>query len=260
MTTLKNSPLIYVLGVIRFPRVPRIDQFTDRFFDQIREEYPLDEKVDMPVFNANVAPDGMRIERQDATLWQFTSVERNWAFVLTDQALCLHTSKYENFINFSDRLEKGLHALNNIPDIGIHWIQTIGFRYVNMITEQPLNEYLQSWILPTEPPKTSLSIAEGAYNALYKTEYGELRVQALRNPPFTLPSELNSPLIIKNGWLKERPSTNFVLIDLDHTHKSEPPKKFEIDTILSELGKLREISKTVFNSIGTDKAKKYWRG
>ena len=62
-----------------------------------------------------------------------------------------------------------------------------------------------------------MSIIEGAYVARYKTEVGELRLQSLRNPQFTLPPELQSPLIVKNGWIRNRPGTDFALVDIDHS-------------------------------------------
>jgi uncharacterized protein (TIGR04255 family) len=263
MANLKNAPLIYTLGMINFPRVPNIERFTDKFLDLIRSEYPLGDDISMPVFSANVGPEGIHVGQQETKIWQFASVDRAWGFVLTDQALCLHTSCYHDFADFSSRYEFGIKALLNIPEIGIKWISAVGIRYVDLVVSQPdeeLSKYLQSWVLPVEPPSSPLEILDGAYIARYKTNLGEFRLQALRCPQFTLPPELQSPLTVKNGWVKNRPDTDFALIDTDHSLAFNPPVNINADDALTTLSKLHDVSKAIFNSIGTSFAKNLWEG
>src|ERR1700738_3403426 len=205
MTALKNAPLIYTLSMIQFPKIPGVERFVDLFLDKIRSEYPLVDDVKVPVFNANFSPQGIQIGQHESRIWQFTSVDRKWGFTLTDQALCLHTVDYRDFPDFSHKFLKGLESFLKVTGIGVDWMTAIGIRYVNLvITESKylLKDYLNPWTLPIEPPKTQLSIIEGAYVARYKTGVGELRLQSLRNPQFTLPPELQSSLIIKNGWIR----------------------------------------------------------
>jgi uncharacterized protein (TIGR04255 family) len=262
MTALKNAPLIYNLGMIQFPKVPGIERFIDLFLDKIRNEYPLVDEVKVPVFNADFSPQGIQIGQHESKLWQFMSVDRKWGFILTEQALCLHTVDYRDFPNFFNRFQKGLEAFLKVPGLGIDWMTAIGIRYVNLVVTKDshsLKDYLDSWVLPTEPPRSQLSIIEGAYVARYKTDIGELRLQSMRNPQYTLPPELQSPLIVKNGWIQSRPKTDFALIDIDHSITFSQPASMKTKEILKHLKELREISKEVFTSVGTEFSHAIWR-
>ncbi len=260
MTNLKNAPLIYTLGMINFPQVPDIKRFKDKFFDKIRHDYPLPDDVKVRVVNTGFSTQGISLSQIENELWQFSSIDKKWGIILTDQSLCIHTVDYYDFLNFSNRFKKTLSALLEVPSIDIEWMTSIGFRYVNLIethNNETLDKYILSWVLPEIPPQESLSIIEGAYFARYKTTIGELRLQALRNPPFTLPIELQSSLTIKNGWLKARPDNDFAIVDIDHSMVCYQCS-INLSDALEKLEGLRKQAKTVFDSIGTDFAKKYW--
>ena len=260
--TLKNAPLIYTLGMIQFPKIPNVERFIDLFLDKIRSEYPLVDDVKVSVCNADFSPQGIQIGQHESRVWQFSSIDRKWGFILTDQALCLHTVGYKDFLDFSHRLQKGLEFFLKIPEVGVNWMTALGIRYVNLVSadgNHVLKDYLNLWVLPAEPPKPQLSIIEGAYVARYKTEVGELRLQSLRNPQFTLPQELQSPLIVKNGWIRNRPLTDFALVDIDHCITFSQPLNMKAKDVLKYLKDLRGISKEVFISIGTEFAHKTWR-
>lgn len=262
MANLKNAPLVYTLGMINFPQIPDVKRFKDKFFDKIRHDYPLSDSVKVRVVNTDFSPQGIRLSQQENELWQFSSIDKKWGVILTDQSLCIHTIKYYDFLNFSDRFRKALSALLEVPSIGIEWITSVGFRYVNLIETQnneTLDKYIMPWVLPQIPPQESLSIIEGAYFARYKTTIGELRLQTLRNPPFTLPIELQSSLTLKNEWLKKRPDNDFAIVDIDHsTACNQCP--MNLSDALEKLENLRNQAKGVFDSIGTDFSRKYWSG
>lgn len=263
MTNLKNAPLVYTIGVIKFPRIPNMERFTDGFHDKIRNEYPINDVFKVSVLNADFSSQGFQFAHSDSKVWQFTSVDLNWAFVLSDQTFCLHTVDYHDFLQFAERFLIGLNAIINISEIGMDWMTAVGIRYVNLIdieAHKTVSEYIQSWVLPLEPSNEFLKTIEGAYVTRYKTDIGELRLQTLRNPQFTLPPELQSPLIIKNKWIKNRPKHEFVLIDIDHSITFDQPVKIEPQKVMKEFSILRETSKMVFESTGTKLAHKVWRG
>lgn len=261
-TRLKHAPLVYTLGMVQFPKIPVVERFIDNFLDKIRNEYPLLDEVKVPVYTADFSPQGIQVGQQESRLAQFLSIDKKWGFILTEQGLYLHSIDYQDFENFVDRFQFGIEALLKLPDIGIQWVRSIGIRYVNLITpksKHELNKYIHPWVLPNEPTDSQLSIIQSAYVARYKTKIGELRLQSLRNPQFTLPPELQSPLILKNEWIKERPKLDFALIDIDHSITFEQPVKIETKKVIKDLTNLRAISSTVFKSIGTDFAQKEWK-
>jgi len=262
MGNMKNAPLIYTIGMIQFPRVPQLERFIDKFLDLVRAEYPLDDQSVLQTFNANINPDGIKMDSpQQTKMWQFASDDRKWGIILSDQVFCLHTASYHDFLGFSQRFRQGIGILKKIPGIDISWIRSIGLRYINLVVPKEglkVQDYLQPWVLPEGPPDVPLTPIEGICAVRYETEYGELRLQTLQNPPFVLPPELNSPFVRKNGWLKDKPENAYAVIDIDHLALYHALLKFEGDNVIDTLVHLREISRKVFDSIGTKKAKKIW--
>lgn len=260
MTHLKNAPLMYTLGVINFPKVPDILRFKDKFFDKIRHDYPLPDDVKVKVINTDFSTQGITVTEQENELWQFLSIDKSWGIIFTGQSLCLHTIDYFTFTDFSSRFQKALSAILDVPDIGIDWMTSIGFRYVNLVEtkeNEELATYINPWVLPDPPSQTNISITEGAYFSRFKTNWGELRLQAFRNPTFTLPIELQSPLIIKNGWIKTRPEKEFAIIDIDHSTACSECS-MDVHDAVEKLSNLRLLAKQVFSSIGTEFATRYW--
>lgn len=260
-TNLRNAPLIYAIGMVKFPRIPNLERFTDAFHDKVRNDYPLRDEFKVSTLNTNLCPQGLQFTQNENKVWQFTSVDKTWAFILTDQSLCLHTINYQNFLQFSERFKKGLSTILNIPDIGLDWITALGIRYVNLIkteSNKKLSDYIHPWALPPEPPQRSLTTLEGAYVTRYKTSEGELRLQALLNPEATLPPELQSSLIVKNGWIEDRPENSFAIIDIDHSITFAPPEKATLLQALETLSNLQKTSKVIFESIGTKLSHTLW--
>jgi uncharacterized protein (TIGR04255 family) len=259
---MKHAPLIYTIGMIQFPRVPHLERYIDKFLELVRAQYPFDDQSTSQTFNANISSDGIKMESpQETKLWQFASVDRKWGIILSDQAFCLHTASYHDFQGFSQRFKEGISTLKKVPDIDISWIRSVGLRYVNLIVpkdKMTLQDYLQPWVLPGEPPKVPLKPIQGICAVRYKTDCGELRLQTLQNPPFILPPELNSPFVLKNGWVKDNPTSEYAVIDIDHGTVYPTPLKFEVNGVINTLGHLRKISRKVFDKIGREKAIKMW--
>jgi uncharacterized protein (TIGR04255 family) len=265
MTNMPDAPLIYTLGVVRFPRVPDIGRFAGGFHDLIRSSHPLADDISAPLVSANFGPEGLRIEQHDTKLLQFASPDRKWAFLLTDEVLGLHTVDCIDHRDFVARFRTGLEALIQVPGIGIEWLEAVGIRYVDLVVPrrgEKLVEYLKSWVLPAEVPDIAggMALRECIYVATYQTSVGELRFQALRNPPTTLPPELDTPLVQRNGWKHHVPDREFAVLDADHGCRFEMPVSMDIDMVCVRLLELRQTVKDLFLAAGTEHAVRTWRG
>ncbi|MCD8566378.1 MAG: TIGR04255 family protein [Alphaproteobacteria bacterium] len=264
MSHMPNAPLVYTLGVVRFPRVPEFEKFTDKFFSQIRLQYPYDEKFEQGTMRAVFDGNGFSLRQEKKTIWQYLSVNKDCGFLLNDESICFHTSNYKDSKTFLGRFKFGLDRLASVPEIGIELITMLGIRYIDLVIPEDgktLPDYLEEWVLPKESPNVGMQILEGAYLAKYKTEMGHLNFQAARNPESIIPPDLHSPFLMKNGWIKERPQhDNFAAIDTDHiTQPTEPNNKFDSAEIIDTLDRLHLIPKEVFAALGTNEAKKFWR-
>ena len=263
MTNMPNAPLIYTLGVVRFPRVPSIERFADSFHDLIRKDYPLFDNASINVTTALIELGSTpKVTTAEAKMYQFATHDRTWAFLLTDEVFCLQTNTYVNNEHFVATLKIGLEALLKVPELGIEWLQAIGLRYVDLVTPkagEKLSDYLNDWVLPPEAPAVG-DIQQGMYIASYKTAVGDLRFQSLRNPPATLPPDLDNRTIELNKWKRDRPAVDFALMDIDHGCSFDPIVSFDVDFIASKFFNLRKVSKALFEQTGKPHAMKIWNG
>ncbi|MFN6265188.1 MAG: TIGR04255 family protein [Alphaproteobacteria bacterium] len=264
MAMMPNAPLRYVIGVVRFPKVPRMERYVEQFLDAVRSDYPLPDEIETQSFDATVGPDGMQVRQSKAHLWQFASPDKQFAFLLSEELFALHTNSYVDHLDFVKRFGFGLKNLIEIPEIKIGWVQAIGVRYVDLVAPrkgEQLSQYLRPEILPFQAPlssETVLTLRENIGISSYKTTMGEMRVQTLWNPPTTLPPELETPLIERNGWRPPHPDTDFLLLDLDHGARFAQLQPLDVATVCEQLAALRAVTKELFLAMATDFARRVW--
>ncbi len=130
-------------------------------------------------------------------MFQFASPDRQWGWFFNGGGLGLHTSAYYDNEDFVAKFQEGLDALLNVPGLNIRWMEAVGFRYVNLVEPLPgesLDDYLRNWVLPQKPDiGEEMDLLQGMYVAAYKTAYGELRFQSLRNPTIRPSHGLEQP-------------------------------------------------------------------
>jgi uncharacterized protein (TIGR04255 family) len=263
MTNRPNAPLVYTLGVVRFPRIPKVVRFADEFHDLIRHVYPVFDEIPLQVKTVKVGPDNeVDVQNVDASMMQFATHDRTWGVLLTEEVVALHTNSYVDHGNFIERFQFGLRALLSVPDIAIEWMEAVGLRYIDLVVPRDgerLVEYLNEWVLPPDAP--NMKFREGVSVATYDTSVGGvMRFASLRNPQSTLPPDLETPIVNLNNWRRPRPETDFVVMDMDHGHQFTPSVKIDVDMVGKTLSDLRSVSKTLFESTGKKHAMKIWRG
>ncbi len=267
MPNMPNAPLIYTLGVVRFPPIPEIEKFKSAFLGAFRGTYPQFDEIAMNFVRANIsvgAEAKSQIDSRELKILQFASPDRTWALILSESHFGLHTSRYIDHDDFVQRFREGLKMLLGVQDLKLEWIETIGFRYVDLVkprSGEQLDAYLHPWVLPPQPTVSEeIKLVQGMYIAMYRTAYGDLRFQSLRNPPMTLPPDLNTPLIQKNDWAPQIPNEDFALMDIDHGCRFSPLEKVDVDMICAKFLQLRSSSRALFDQAGTEHALRVWKG
>src|ERR1700722_4480600 len=261
MGNLKNAPVIYTLGMFRFPHTPIDETIIEKLKAELSSQYPSFETSKTQAYNTTFNQQGISVNSQTIKTWQFATKAKEWGFVLSEQSFGLHASNfYYDFKDFSIKFNLGIETLKKV--MNIQWITSIGMRYVNLIEPKNglnVNDYLKPWLLPTQPNDIPVKLINDIYVARYNSKFGELRLQMFHNPSFTLPPELNSQFIINNTWIRPQPRGEFALVDLDHFITKIDDPKFSSSMIIEKLGDLRNVSNNIFKSIGTDLAMKEWK-
>ncbi len=266
---LEGAPLVYTVGMVRFPRLfgESITRVLDGFHHAIRAQgYPLRDEAHAKILNAVVGPEGFRVEEKLTKINQFSDLERTWAFILSDEVFCLHTSRYETGPDYVKRFEVGLRALEPVLSPDVNLVEAIGVRYVNLVVPEEgetLSDYLEPWALPMEAPRPlggmPFEVTESMYVVSCRSEVGNMRLQALRRPPTTLPLDLDTHIIQINNWKRPLPvGRDFAVLDTDHGRRFDVPQSFSVAEVASQIGKLCSTVGDWFLAAGTDHAKRVW--
>lgn len=241
-----------------------MERFLPAFHDAIRTDYPHRDDFMLQQMRVDFGPNGLNLKQIPLPIWQFASPDRKLGVGLTPDALTLHTISYQDHQTFIKEYEIALAKLVSIPDIGIAWTNSVGMRYVDLITtkdDERLDQLLKPSVLP--PPFTDVSnlkIHEGVYAAKYRTPKAEIRFQIFRNPLTVLPPDLNTPLVQSNNWHMIRPSAEFAVVDTDCSVVFVDSIPMDVRTVCDHMYDLRFVAKSIFLKIGTPYAEKLWKG
>ncbi len=265
MATMPNAPVCYTLAMMRFPKVINIEKFVGEFQDHIRKEYPLQQEQVVQGLEFVLGEEGQNFRTLNEKFWQFTDLDREHALLLGSEFLVLHAGrKYGGHEDFIGRFGRATDALCMVE--GFSTVMTaLGYRYIDLVVpdhgaKETLRDYVEPWVMSSCPDgmPQELRLVDSAFIAGFQTSQGILRFQALRNPPVTLPLELDTPLVRGNDWVVERPEGEFAMLDLDHAALFPTPLSIESGKVMDELNALRGPAAELFALAVTPYAIKVW--
>jgi uncharacterized protein (TIGR04255 family) len=264
MARLQKAPVVYVLGVVRFPRLVDVDRLASALQPRLRRDYPTAVPIDAPHVNVMFGEEGVEVRQEAIKIWQFTSLDKKWAVILNPGTIGLHTVDYTDHRDFIARLAACIQAASEVPEVGIELVEAAALRYVDLIvpgSTDRVDDYVIPTVLPAEVPGADeLKLQDGVFAARFETECGNLRLQVLRRSPSVLPPELNTPVTHANGWVLDRPEGDFATIDVDHGMTFNPPVGLDMARLEDDMMKLRGAIRGVFDRIVTPHAMTVWNG
>jgi len=265
MARFKHAPVEYVLAVLRFPLVSDFARFSSDMQSLLEADYPLSKTFETMNYRLDVGQNGMQITEDKAQMWQFSTLDQQWAVILGANMIGLHTAYYTDHQDFLGRFVSAVELATKPEKVGVKVVEAIGLRYLDLVVprgDEALEDYLQQpGLLPSGIAGVNgISVVEGIHACSYKTELGALRLQVLRNPPSVFPAELVSPLTMANGWTDTKVDRDFFVIDTDHGADFRPPVRIgEINLMDSMVGWRQAIS-DIFLATSSDHAKAVWNG
>jgi len=264
MARLQQAPVVYVLGVVRFPRMVDVDRLAAALHPHLRSDYPTAVPIDAPHVSVTVGDEGINVQQETIRTWQFSSLNRDWAVILNPGTIGLHTVAYTDNRDFLARFANCIEAASQVPEVGIELVEAVAFRYVSRVVPGPdgeLADYFIPTVLPADLPDAGeLRLQDGIFAARYATGCGNLRLQVLRRPPSVLPPELNTPVTHANGWTLDMPEGDFAVIDLDHGMTFDPPVRLDLTRLKDDMTRVRRPIRGVFDRIVTRHALTVWNG
>jgi len=264
MARLQKAPVVYVLGVVRFPQLVDIDQLAAALHPRLRDDYPHAQQITAPHVSIEIGDDGLHVRNEEIRIWQFSSLDRKWAVILNAGMIGLHTVDYTERMDFFARFGAAVQAASEVPDAGIRFVEALALRYVDLVEPAPgdgVADYVVPTVLPSEVPGIEgLGIQDGVFAARYVTGLGNMRLQVLRRPPSVFPPELNTPVTHANEWGLVRPEGDFAVIDTDHGMSFNPPAPLDVTELKDNMLKLHGPIRSIFDKVVTGHAMSVWKG
>ncbi len=253
-----NAPVFYTLTQVKFNPIAQMEDYAPKLQDKLRRngypDYKPEQKIEVTINKLdseepNVSPQKMR-------RWSFTNPERTEGYILNNDSLVYHSTRYEIFDDFLEKAIKGLELTHDV--IGLAYVERIGLRYLDAITpaeEESISDYLEPSVLGLSPNFTE-GLKHGFSETAAEINGGTLITRTvitdggLAMPPDLFPMPLNMPEKLNRSFGRT------AILDTDYFVESR--NSFNIDLVQSQLHESHTIIGNTFKSIISEHAIKAW--
>ncbi len=135
----ERTGLAAVICQLRFDPLLRISHETPiQFQELLRDDFPefgfRSESIDIQIATGGQIMKPAEAPQAEPSVWLLTARDEKWTVALGSNSLSLETAAYQNFADFSRRLDQVLNALEETYP-AIDTFRRVGLRYVNVFTE-----------------------------------------------------------------------------------------------------------------------------
>ncbi len=254
-----NPPVFYTLAQVKFNHIAQMEEYIPKLQDQLRKsgypDYKPEQAVEVAINRPGSSQPDVRSQR--LLKWSFTNAERTEGYVLQNDSLVYHSTKYEVFEDFLKKTIKGLELTDEV--IGLAYVERIGLRYLDAVVpneEVSIEAYLTPSLLGL-----SVEVEGGLKHSFSETaaqiDGGMLVTRSvivengLAIPPDLFPMQLTMP---------EKKAGDFTgraaVIDTDYF--VERRSNFDLADVEIQLIASHEIVSDVFKKAITEHAVKMW--
>ncbi|MEH6625721.1 MAG: TIGR04255 family protein [Motiliproteus sp.] len=262
---LKTPPLLYTLVVIRFSEIQKMADYVPDIQEELRRTYPNFDPTPINGVTIEHNPNGeSKVTTNQSMQWSFSDAERQWGVLLQSNLLLFHTTQYEHFDDFGERLKSVLNIIKSKADI-THY-HTLGLRYIDAImpkSGRELSDYISDRLLPFQLTGISTSSGQSRSEHRYTNEQGVLCIRShALDAGETIPADIKDTADQLTVQTPHSPG-KFVILDTDHTHRLGESGKvqlqpFNINVIVNTLDLMHKNASAAFKSAITERALTEW--
>ena len=235
-----KAPLVQVVCQLKFPKLLRIESnLPAEFQEHIMGRFPLMHQI--PNLPMNLPPEislmlGQQVSQAS---YQFTTEDGNYTLALSSESLSLTALAYTSWIDFVDRLEPAVEALNQIYSPS--FFNRAGLRYVDAIDREKLGLAEVPWSRLLKPQllgELSIPDFESSLDGFAQ------RSLRLKNP------DGSGSILLQHGIAQKMNSNEPVyLIDIDFYSEG----KIEVQNAISTLAHFNRLAGNAFRWCIQDK-------
>jgi uncharacterized protein (TIGR04255 family) len=252
---MKRPPVIYTVAQLKFNNHPDMGSsfaelsplFRELGYPDIREQAQKGVKIEIE----NNSP---KVSTEDTPTWIFNNIEQVEGFVLKNDAIAFHTTRYRGHQAFLKTFLQGVKVLCDIKPLA--FVERLGLRYINCIPAENETQ-LASFIQPSLLGLSNLfrgHMIHSFCEAVGGTEHGQIvaRVFMLADGIAMPPDVVNNMAITMTIPPREG-EARFATLDIDHS--KEERVSFDFDQVDVHIRHFHQHIHTLFFDCLTDAAK-----
>lgn len=258
---LSKPPLVYVLAQITISPIQAMANYIPDIQENLRKDFPGYEEIQATEIQLTA---GSMPVLSPFTQWHFTNQSRTLGILIQHNALTIHSSKYDSFVQLSNSFSDAIRKINAILKIGFY--SRIGLRYINFIP-QSIDKYINKQLLGfrVNPGNNSEDIFFTRTETVQQTIHGTLKIQTVHahknsiqnHEKICIPPDLMPIAGYLNLQNDESTSPYFVILDIDHFMMNND-SNFDAKEIFIKLENLHKEIYSTFREAVTDIAISDW--
>jgi uncharacterized protein (TIGR04255 family) len=250
---LTKSPLVFVLGQVRFEPILAIDSFVPSIQDALRRK-EFTGLIQRSMGMTKVEGDQLVTEK--IPQWEFQDAARARAFLLDRQSLTLETTNYTSFEDFARDVQIGLEIVEQ--HARPQTVQRIGLRYIDLIRAADgagLDRYVCPALRGVQLHKYGKRLGQ-SHETIVAT--GDKRRLVVRYTEAAQGMPLPLDLLPINLAFRRPVSLNEPFGVLDTDHYEQLPGVFATQRVLDGIAGLHDVLDQVFRDLVNPEALKEW--
>lgn len=253
------APMFYTLAQIKFNPIEQMANYVPQLQDALRRSgYPdFRSETQLALDVRRLDKEQPEVKSQQNIRWSFSNSQRTEGYLLLSNALVFHTTLYDSFDEFSEKLISGLNLIHEL--IRLAYIERIGLRYLNAIVpenDKELGKYLNPALLGFSAIING-SLKHNFTEIMTNVDNGTLVARAvIIEGGLAVPPDL-SPLLLEIQPKFSMHTGRTGTLDVDYF--VETRFDFDVQPVKSQLLKSHDVLVDTFRAAISDYAWEVWR-
>ncbi|HLO99557.1 MAG TPA: TIGR04255 family protein [Fimbriimonas sp.] len=251
--SLAKSPLVFVLGQVRYEPILAMESFIPTIQDTLRRK-GFTGLVNRRMETTRI--EGDQLSKEVITQWEFQDADKVRGILIDQNAITFQTTDYTSYDDFSEDLGVGLETLTEVAHP--QTVQRIGLRYIDLVRATE-GKHLESYVCPElrgiHLEKLGRRIGQSNETLIFTGERRRLLArytEAEQGMPIPL-DLFPVNLAFKKPISQSEP---FAVLDTDHFEQLD--REFGVESVLTSIGGLHDVLDQVFRVLVTKEALKEW--
>jgi uncharacterized protein (TIGR04255 family) len=244
-----------VLAQVRISHVAKMGDYIDDIQESLRRSgYP---RFEEGRGHEILLRPGLQPEIREHSRWEFQNKERSAGIIVMQNAIVLHTNRYDTFDHFAKSLRLALEVIGAAVKPAL--VERLGLRYVDLVRPEDgesWTDYLKPELHGLNPAAIGMTEGLQRHETVGTTKVGQLVVRCVQSTDGVfLPADL-SPTTLDYTGVTVRQGELLTLLDFDHF--TQVTRDYDVDHVMSVMWELHENLGVTFLEATTDLAMKKW--